>query len=38
MGEYSEFFVAFDVAKRKHAVAVAESGRKGEARFLGAAR
>jgi len=35
MGEYSEIFVAFDVAKRKHAVAVAESGRKGEVRFLG---
>jgi hypothetical protein len=35
MGEYSEFFVAFDMAKRKHAVAVAENGRKGEVRFLG---
>ena len=35
MGEYSEIFVAFDVAKRKHAVAVAESGRRGEVRFLG---
>lgn len=35
MGEYSEAFVAFDVAKRKHAVAVAESGRTGEVRFLG---
>jgi transposase len=35
MGEYSEGFVAFDVAKRKHAVAVAESGRRGEIRFLG---
>jgi transposase len=35
MGEYSEAFVAFDVAKRKHAVAVAESGRGGEIRFLG---
>ena len=35
MGEYSEVFVAFDVAKRKHAVAVAESGRRGEVRFLG---
>jgi hypothetical protein len=30
MGEYSEAFVAFDAAKRKHAVAVAESGRTGE--------
>ena len=27
MAEYSEVFVAFDVAKRKHAVAIAESGR-----------
>jgi transposase len=35
MGEYGEAFVAFDVAKRKHAVAIAESGRKGEVRFLG---
>ena len=35
MGKYSEAFVAFDVAKRKHAVAIAESGRKGEVRFLG---
>jgi hypothetical protein len=35
MGEYSEAFVAFDVAKRKHAVAVAEGGRRGEVRFLG---
>ena len=35
MGEYSEAFVAFDVAKRKHAVAIAERGRKGEVRFLG---
>jgi transposase len=35
MGDYSEVFVVFDVAKRKHAVAVAEGGRKGEVRFLG---
>jgi transposase len=35
MGEYSEAFVAFDVAKRKHAVAIAEGGRRGEVRFLG---
>jgi transposase len=35
MGEYSEVFVAFDVSKRKHAVAVAASGRRGEVRFLG---
>jgi hypothetical protein len=35
MGEYREIFVAFDVAKRKHAVAVAESGWRGEVRFLG---
>jgi transposase len=35
MGEYNEVFVAFDVANRKHAVAVAESGRRGEVRFVG---
>ncbi len=35
MGKYSEVFVAFDVAKRKHAVAIAEGGRTGEVRFLG---
>ena len=35
MAEYSEVFVAFDVAKRKHAVAIAEGGRTGEVRFLG---
>ena len=35
MGEYSEGFVAFDVAKTKHAVAVADGGRGGEVRFVG---
>ena len=30
-----EAFVAFDVAKLKHAVAIAEGGRSGEVRFLG---
>jgi transposase len=35
MTEYSGAFVAFDVAKTKHAVAVAESGRTGEVGFLG---
>jgi transposase len=35
MGEYNEAFVAFDVAKMKHAVAIAEAGRAGEVRFLG---
>ncbi len=34
-GKHSEVFVAFDVAKKKHAVAIAESGRTGEVRFLG---
>ena len=29
MEEYSEAFVAFDVAKKKHAVAIAEDGRAG---------
>ena len=35
MGKYSEAFVAFDVAKKKHAIASAEGGQKGEVRFLG---
>ena len=35
MGKYSEVFVAFDVAKKNHAVAIAEGGRTGEVRFLG---
>jgi transposase len=35
MGEYSGAFVAVDVAKAKHAVAIAESGREGEIGFLG---
>src|SRR4029453_14104054 len=35
MEEYSEAFVAFDVAKKKHAVALAGGGRPGEVRFVG---
>jgi len=35
MGEHSEVYVAFDTAKLKHAVAIAEGGRAGELRFLG---
>jgi transposase len=35
MGEHSEAYVAFDTAKLKHAVAVAEGGRGGEIRFVG---
>jgi len=35
MGKYSEGYVAFDTAKLKHAVAIAEGDRKGEIRFLG---
>jgi len=35
MAEYSGAYVAFDVAKTKHAVAVAEGGRGGEIRYLG---
>ena len=35
MGEYSEAFVAFDVAKTKHAVAIADGGRGSEVRFVG---
>jgi hypothetical protein len=30
MGKYTEVFVAFDVAKKKHAVAIAEGGRTGK--------
>ena len=35
MKQYSEAFIGIDTAKRKHAVAVAEDGRKGELRYLG---
>lgn len=35
MGKYSEVYVAFDTAKLKHAVAIAEGGRQGELRFVG---
>lgn len=35
MGEDSTVFVGVDVAKDKHAVAVAEGGRTGEVRYLG---
>src|SRR5215468_2365519 len=35
MGEHSEVYVAFDTAKLRHAVAVAEGGRAGEVRFVG---
>jgi hypothetical protein len=35
MGKYSEVFLAFDVAKKKHAVAMGEGGRTGEVRFMG---
>jgi transposase len=35
MGEYSEAYVGFDTSKRKNAVAIAESGRGGEVRFVG---
>jgi len=35
MGDYSGAFVAFDVAKGKHAIAIAEGGRSGEVRFVG---
>jgi len=33
MGQYSEVFVAFDVANKKHAVAIAEGGRAGRSGF-----
>ena len=35
MKKYSEIFVGIDAAKAKHAVAVAEGGRRGEIRYLG---
>jgi transposase len=35
MRDYSEVFVAFDVAKLKNAVAIADAGRGGEVRYLG---
>ena len=35
MKKYSELFIAFDTAKKKHAVAVADVGREGEIRYLG---
>ena len=35
MKEYSEIFVGFDTAKKKHAVAIAEGGRRGEIRYFG---
>jgi len=33
--DHSEVFVAFDVAKLKNAVAIAQGGRDGEVRYLG---
>jgi transposase len=35
MKKYSEAFVGVDTAKKKHAVAIADSGRDGEIRYLG---
>ena len=35
MKQYTEIFVGLDVAKSRHAVAVAEDGRQGEVRYLG---
>jgi len=35
MKQYSEAFVGFDTAKKKHAVAIADVGRAGEIRYLG---
>jgi transposase len=35
MKEYSEAFVGIDTAKKKHAVAIADSGRDGEVRYVG---
>jgi hypothetical protein len=33
MKQYSEAFVGFDTAKKKHAVAIADVGREGEIRY-----
>src|ERR1700738_896647 len=35
VGDYSEAFVALDTSKLRNAVAIAETGRSGEVRFLG---
>jgi transposase len=35
MKQYSEAFIGFDTAKKKHAVAIANVGREGEIRYLG---
>jgi len=35
MKKYSEAFIGFDTAKKKHAIAIAEDGRNGEIRYLG---
>ena len=35
MKQYSEAYVGIDTAKAKHAVAIAEAGRRGEVRYLG---
>ena len=35
MKKYGEVFVAFDTAKKKHAVAIADAGRDSEVRYLG---
>lgn len=35
MEQYSEVYVGLDVAKARHAVAVAEAGREGEIRYFG---
>jgi HigB_toxin, RelE-like toxic component of a toxin-antitoxin system len=35
VSHHSEAFVAFDTSKLRNAVAIAESGRSGEVRFLG---
>ena len=35
MEQHTEVFVGLDVAKARHAVAVAEEGRQGEVRYIG---
>jgi transposase len=36
MKQYNEAFVGIDTAKNKHALAIADAGREGEVRYLGA--
>ena len=35
MKQYNEAFIGIDMAKNRHAVAIADAGREGEIRYLG---